>query len=196
RLLVSADVVNFLLESKPIEAPQRKAEEQIDSAVENKKCFAEGPFHFGRCPLNRCRVGHAPVCGYRLPWPDWADFFRRVVTNSEHEIQFRRLRLGELVPVLASQPCTRQARTFELTKGFRAHCSRRTTSGAVGGELGISFEVQDCLSHDRARGISRTEKQNVIVFSHRYIRMPTSRSTWDRSRLSFRRFRRPFRQLS
>ena len=55
----------------------------------------------------------------------------------------------------------------KLLQSFGANRPRRMTSGAVGGEGGLSFVVEDCLRHDRTRRVSRAQKQNVVVSIHR-----------------------------
>src|ERR1700722_8917723 len=40
------------------------------------------------------------------------------------------------------------------------------TPSAISRKSGFAFEVQDCFGHDRARRISGTEEQNVVVILH------------------------------
>jgi hypothetical protein len=57
--------------------------------------------------------------GHRLAGPDRADFIRGVVADGEHEIQLRRIRLGELVPGFAAQSFRRQMILFQQLDGQR-----------------------------------------------------------------------------
>lgn len=39
-------------------------------------------------------------------------------------------------------------------------------SGAVRAEVRCAFAIQDCFGHDGTRGLSRAEKQHVVVLRH------------------------------
>ena len=98
-----ADVVEFFLQSEPVESCQRQTKKQADAAVENEERFAESPLHVCGASTNHRRVGNAPVGCHRLSGPDRADFLRGVVTNRKDEIELRRIGLCEFVPGLAAE---------------------------------------------------------------------------------------------
>src|ERR1700693_6265986 len=102
-----ADAVNFLLDGELIQARQRQAQKQTDSAVEHHESITESALDFFRCAFGCCRIRNAPVSGHRLSWPDRTRFARRVVANGEHKIHLRRARLCELLPILAAQSACR-----------------------------------------------------------------------------------------
>src|SRR5271167_3465817 len=72
-------------------------------------------------------------------------------------------------------------RKRKLLERFRTHGSGRMTAGAIRGESGLAFAVQDGLGHDRARGISGAEKENVVVGSQ--VRHASSAAAGFRARM-------------
>src|SRR5260370_16809418 len=101
--------------------------------------------------------------GHRLPWPDRADFFRRVVAEGNDKVELRRTRLGEVIPTLAPQTLRRNPPSFESFQRLRPDRARRMTSRAVRREPRLAFKVQNRFGHDGPRRVSRTKKQNVVV---------------------------------
>src|SRR3974390_3535852 len=136
-----------------------KAKEEADSPIKEKVGIAESLLNLFWRAHNRCRIRNAPVRCHRLPRPYRTDFFRSVVTDSENEIELRRVRFREFVPTLASKAAYRDVREFKLVQCLRAHFSRRIASSTISSELRASLEVHDPLSHDRPRRVARTEEQ-------------------------------------
>ena len=51
------------------------------------------------------------------------------------------------------------------------------TSGAVGGEDGLSFVIEDRFRHDGARRIPRAQEQNVVVSFHVQSQIPREQTS-------------------
>src|SRR5712672_4318699 len=94
------DAVDFFLDSEFVEAGQRQAQQQADSALENHECIAECAFHLFRRTGHCGRIGNAPMRGHRLSRPNRADLFRCAITDSEHKIEMWCSGFREFIPVL------------------------------------------------------------------------------------------------
>src|SRR5262245_46052157 len=98
RSLHAADLIEAALQAQPIEAADRKRRENADALMqhpvrilERERDLSRGAFGFGW-------VGNAPMRAHRLAGPHRTDFARRVVADGEGKIEWRRARLGELIP--------------------------------------------------------------------------------------------------
>lgn len=163
---MATDVVEFLLQGKPVNGRMRKTEKQADSPIQQEKRITERPLYFFRSTANGCRIRNTPMRRHRLPGPHRTDLVRGVVTNCENEVKLRGPRCRKLVPTLAPKPRCRNACDFKLVQCFRAYPSRRMASRAVSRELRSALEVHDPFGHDRPRRIARAQKQNVVMRLH------------------------------
>src|ERR1700683_4562411 len=83
------DAVNFSLDCKLVEARKGQAQKEPDSAVKGHKSIPKSALDLVRSSRYGSRVSDAPMCCHRLPRPNRANFFGRVVTNRENKIHFR-----------------------------------------------------------------------------------------------------------
>ena len=109
------------------------------------------------------RIGNAPMGGYGLSGPDGADFTSGVVANGKDKIHWRGARLGEFVPALAAQIGRGEFGRFELLERERIDAAGGKAAGAVSGEIGLAFLVEDGFGHDGTGRIAGAEKEDVAV---------------------------------
>jgi len=83
------NVFNLLLYGKRVEAGQRKAQEQTDSAFKRYIRVAKRFLDLRLCARDRSGVRGTPMCRHWLTGPDWADFLGCVIANREYKIEFR-----------------------------------------------------------------------------------------------------------
>ncbi len=98
-----SDIVELPLECEAVESFQWQAEQEADSALENKKRIAKRPFDFRFGSMNGRWVWNTPMGGHRLSGPDWANLFRRVVTNRKNKVEIGRARQRKFIPCFAAQ---------------------------------------------------------------------------------------------
>ncbi len=153
-----ADGVEALLDGEGIEGREREGEQQGDAAIEGGEGVCVGAVDFLRSAADGGGIGHSPVGGDGLAGPDGADFFGRVIANGEDEVEVGRAGLGKLIPGFAAQTFDRNAGGGDLAQGFRANGPGGMTAGAVGGEGGRAFAVEDGFREDGAGGVAGAEK--------------------------------------
>ena len=141
--------------------PMRRS--SATNASRNARCISSGS------ALNRRRIGNAPMRRHGLARPERADFLGGVVAYREHEVHLRRARLRELVPAFAARVGSRKVRRLQFTQRLRPHLARRMTARAVGLEARLAPVIQDGFRHDRARRISRAQKQHVVDVFHKVL---------------------------
>jgi hypothetical protein len=110
-----SNLLDFLLDRQFIETRKRQAQQQANSAIENVEGITKGTFYALWRPFDGSRVGNAPIRGHWLTRPNRADFFGRVITNSNNEIHFWSARLGKFIPILTAQPLRGQVRVLQLS---------------------------------------------------------------------------------
>ncbi len=108
------DVVEFLLESEPIDCSKWKGEEKADSAIEEEEGVAESLLYLLGCARDRRRIGNTPVCRYRLTWPHRANLFHGVVTNGEDKVELGSVGFRKFVPTLAPEIVRRNVCDLKL----------------------------------------------------------------------------------
>ena len=89
--------------AEPVERAERQRGENADTLEEHPVSILEGERDFAGCALGLGRIGHAPMRGHRLAWPNGTCFARRVVADGENEIERRCAGLGELAPRLRAK---------------------------------------------------------------------------------------------
>jgi len=106
------------------------------------------------------------VGSHRLPGPVWARLAGGLVADGEHEVEQGRIRLGELIPILAAQPFGRNMVALKQFQGERVYCPLGVAAGTESLELAAADAqvVHDGLGQDRAGGVSRTQEQHVEDF--------------------------------
>ena len=161
--LFEADVVDGFLNGQFTEAGERETEEKADAAVEKQERFAKRTLDAFGWAFYRGGIGNAPMRGHGLAGPDGADFTRGVIADGEDKIEFGRAGLRKFIPILAAQTGDRQASEFELPERERMDAASRMASRAVGRKSGSALFVENRLRHDRARGITGTEKEHAIL---------------------------------
>ena len=70
------------------------------------------------------------------------------------------------IPTLAAKVLRWHARQLNLANGFGPHSSGWMATRAIRMKERATFPVENCLRHDRSRGISRAQKNNVIDLVH------------------------------
>jgi len=105
---------------------------------------------------------------HRLARPERTDLTGSLVTDGKNEVEWWCVGHCKLVPGFAAEICGTQTSLFELVNGLRPHGSRRMTSSAVGSEIRGTLTIHDRFGHDRAGGVSCTQKQHVVV-RHRSV---------------------------
>src|SRR5271156_4111673 len=165
RFSFASDAIDFFFDGEFVEACKRKAEEKTYSPVEDHERLAKGFLDlFGRS-FDSSRIGHAPMSRHGLTGPYGAYFLRGVVTHCENKIHSRSAGFLELSPILAAHSCCWKLCNLELMDGCWIHLPFWMASCAIGCERGKSFSVRDGLGHDRPRGISSAEEQDVVTAS-------------------------------
>lgn len=86
--------------------------------------------------------------GHRLSGPHWANLIGGVIANGKDEIKFGCVGFRKFLPTLAAIATRWKVGVFKLPQCLLAYPSCRMTASAVSGELRVSLEVHDPLSHD------------------------------------------------
>jgi hypothetical protein len=159
----SPDTVYFVFDGEFVEACEGKGQEQADSAIKRQESVSKSALDLFRRACGCCGIWNAPVSRHRLAGPYGAHFARGIVTNSEHEIHFRRAGPCEFLPIFAAQTARRESRDFKLSQRFGADNPRRADTRTIASECGPASVVENCLGHDGARGIAGAEKQHVVA---------------------------------
>jgi len=64
-----ADVVQFLLQNKPVYGGVGQAEKKTDSPIKQEVCITKGVLHFFLGAFDSGGIRHAPMGGHRLRGP-------------------------------------------------------------------------------------------------------------------------------
>jgi hypothetical protein len=118
--LLLPNVVDFLLQGKRVERRERKTEKQADASVEHSESLTKSMFDLFWRSLDSDGVGNTPMRRHGLPRPQRTDLIRCVIADCEDEILRGRIRLGELIPGLASGVFSAQTRVLDLTGSKRS----------------------------------------------------------------------------
>src|SRR5262249_730669 len=97
-----ADLLDLLFQRELVEVRNRETEEKTDSAIEDEKCLPERLFNFFRGSVHSGRIRNAPMGGHRFARPYRTTLFGSLITDSEHEVQFRSIGSGELRPIFTA----------------------------------------------------------------------------------------------
>ena len=180
---IATDAFDFSFDREIIEAGERQGEEEVDSRPDSRT-RREMPYRFVQACQCGSGIRHSPVCGDRLAGPDGTNLAGSVVAYGENEIELRRPGLGEFVPSLAAaDPCRGNFAAFQRRNAGGMNRARSVASRAVSRKIWAPLLIQDRLRHDRACGISRAQKQNVVAPLHSRSSLLFSCSSSDRSTL-------------
>ena len=156
-----ADGLQLLLQSELVERADRQADENRDAVVEHPERVGEGEPDFSLVAGGGCGIGNAPMRGHRLARPHRAGLGRRVVANREHEIELRRVRPGELAPVLGAKAADVEIELAQEIDRIGVNSALRLAAGREGAKFSPPLPIQDGFGHDRARRIAGAEKEDV-----------------------------------
>ena len=106
------------------------------------KRLAEGAVAIRLGSLDRCRIGHAPVRGHRLPRPHRAHLAGGVVADRDDEVERGRAGRGEFVPGLAAQALGADFQPLQQLDRERVHAPVGMAAGAVSMEPALPAMVE------------------------------------------------------
>src|SRR5580693_1131420 len=99
--------------------------------------------------------------GHGLSGPHGADFAGGVVAHREHKIHLWRTGSGKFIPTLAAKIFHRHACQLDLFKRLGPDAPGGMTPRAISMEEWKSLPAENRFGHDRTRGISRAQEEDV-----------------------------------
>lgn len=102
------NLIDLALQGHALQLVEGQRQEQFDAPVKPVVEIAESGNLSSVRPLDRRRIGNAPMRRYRLSRPDRAGLGRRLIAHREDEIHLGRVGFGEFAPAFGMQTLNRQ----------------------------------------------------------------------------------------
>src|SRR5262249_35152273 len=100
--------------------------------------------------------------------------------HCKNKMQERRARSGELTAILAAQPLSRKVVPLKHRQRQRVHLTHRMAPRAKRFEFRPAEEIENGLTHNAARRITRAQKQNIEDFLLNNVSQRTATAAYNR----------------